>query len=282
MYRLIAENTRGEQIDLTADAELEIISIDGMTPAAAIINSAVMGGFDGERFSSSRVDKRNIVITVQIVQNPEECRLKLYRYFQPKRRCRLYFKTESRDVYIDGYTESFDGDLFEKGQKMQISVICTQPYFLLAEKSAGDITRIRDMFEFPFSIDKEGIPFSEINTDSSTFVMNSGDVETGMIIKLTATGRVVNPEIYNLSSNESFKLKDTVMIAGDVITINTNQGFKKVILESGGVTTNILSRLDEHVDWFQIEPGNSKFQIVCDGVEHIRAEFFVSEKYQGV
>ena len=283
MYRLIVENMKGEQLNFTADTDLEIINIDGLTPSPAIISSAVVGNFDGERFSSSRVDKRNIVITAHLCHNPEECRLRLYKYFQPKRKCRLYFTTDSRDVYIDGYVEAFDGNLFEQGQKMQISVICTQPYFLLAENMSGRITRTTDLFEFPFSIDKNGIPFSEVNYDSSAVVVNNGDVETGIIIQIVANGRVVNPSIYNTDTQESFEIADVIMDVGAVIEINTNQGNKSVTIIREGIRTNIMSKLAEHVDWFQLEPGASQFVLRCDrGAENAVVEFFVSEKYQGV
>ena len=230
MFTLIVENQKGEQIELTHNPNYAIVNISGLTPAAAMINSSVMGGFDGEKFSSSRVGKRNIVITVQLVRDAEKSRLKLYQFFRPKSPCRLFYKNSSRDVYIDGYVETFDGDLFELGQKAQISITALSHIFF-EYKTAGNISRINSLFWFPFPLMQRVFLSVKINTEGSTNVINDGDVETGVIIKLTATGKVIDLS-YITQIPENFPLPNTVMVDGGRDYINTNPGEKKVILTS--------------------------------------------------
>lgn len=280
---LAVENSKGERLTLTRNYNLEVIQVDGLTPAAAIISSTVVGTLDGEKFSASRTDKRNIVITVSFVREPERCRIQMYRFFQPNKPVRLFITTDTRDVYIDGYVESAEGNLFESGQKMQISVICPDPYFRLAAKAAGEIGHVIDMLEFPVVLPAEGIVFSEINTTGSSKVINEGDASTGVEIKLTASDIVSGITIYNTDTGESFSIPNISMAEGNEIIINTVNGRKKAIMNTGTGTVNIISELADHVDWFQIEPGVNTFSIECtSGGDNLKAEFFINEKYVGV
>lgn len=66
------------------------------------------------------------------------------------------------------------------------------------------------------------VPFSYIALGEQKTIINGGDVETGVVIRLNALGTVKNPKIYNVDTIDRMILNVT-MQAGDEITINTRK-----------------------------------------------------------
>lgn len=282
MYTLKVENDRGEQLELTHNNDYTVTNVEGLNPPNANINTSVVASFDGSRFNSSRMNERNLVITIVIENEIEKNRINLYKYFKPKKQCKLYYKTESRNVYIEGYVENFEISLFDNRQMAQISVICPDPFFKAIEEMVTDFNSVTAMFYFPFAIEANGIPFSEQETNVAKEVVNGGDVESGLIITLHASGEVTNPVLYNVDTRESLGLNIT-MQDGDTITINTNKGQKSILLNRDGVTTNIVNNLVRGSTWFQIASGENTFTYETEDVStNLTVTFQHTNKYEGV
>lgn len=282
MYRLIVENMKGEKLELTNNPAYTIISIDGLYPSSATINTNTMSNMDGERFNSSRVNKKNIVIELVVESPAEENRIKLYQYIKTKQYIKLYYENEARKVYIEGRVESMPIQFFEMKQKVQISIICPSPFFRNVENTVVNFSSVIDLFEFPFSIAEEGIPFSELKLGVEKSIVNNGDVEDGVIIELVATGLVLNPKIYNSGTYEHFFL-NIEMQAGDKITINTRKGEKGVVLFKDGIETNIISKMAIGSSWFQLQPGNNAFIYEADEYpENLSCIFIQTNLFEGV
>lgn len=282
MIQITVENNRGQTLNLFNNPSYIVTRVDGLNPPNANINTAATATFDGSTFKSSRVNERNIVIEIVLDDNIENSRLNLYKYFKSKSKVTLYLKTNRRDVYTIGYVESFECDLFEERQKAQISLLCPFPYFVDVKADINDFGITTDLFEFPFSIAAEGIPFSDTIINSRRSIINNGDVESGLIINLHATSTVLNPKIYNEDTNEYFIL-NVEMQEGDDIVINTNKGEKGVTHTKNGVTTNIINAIEYGSSWFQIEPGDNMFLYTADAYpENLRCTFVHSDCYGGV
>lgn len=281
MYDLIAENHRGEQMQLTGNRNY-VVTVTGLFPPAATVNTAAAANFDGAKFNSSCVNPRNIVLTIWPRPPIEQNRLTLYRYFKTKQACRLYFKTEERDVYIDGYVETFDGDVHENPQKAQISILCPQPFFNDRSGTVIDFYNSVPMLKFPFSAPESGVPFGSIALNAEKSIVNGGDVATGAKIVLTTTGTVENPKIYNVQTGESLILNIT-MVAGDRVEIDTSRGSKGVALIRDGETTNLIANLERTMKWLQLEPGDNIMTITADSFpENLKCAFLFNEKYEGL
>ena len=282
MIQITVENNRGEKLNLTNNPGYVVTRIDGLNPPGANINTAITATFDGSTFKSSRVNNRNIVIEIVLDDNVENSRLNLYKYFKTKSKVTLYLKTGKRDVYTIGYVETFECNLFDNKQKAQISLICPYPYFVDINADIVDFSVTTDCFEFPFSIAEDGIPFSETIINSRKSIINSGDIESGLIIQLHATSTVLNPKIYNEDTGESFIL-NIEMSAGDEVVINTNKGEKGVTHTHNGVTENIINDVASGSTWFEIEPGDNMFLYTADEYpENLRCTFIHADTYGGV
>lgn len=282
MLQITVENTRGERLDLFDSNNYVVTNVDGLNPPTANINTTSTATFDGSTYKSSRTNERNIVITLTITDNPENVRHTLFRYFRPKTKVTLYLKTSHRNVYTIGYVETFDVNLFGQQQAAQISIICPFPYFIDVEENVINFSVTSDNLIFPFAIPSEGIPFSNTAIDSRKSIINNGDVDSGLIIELRATGTVLNPKIYNEDTNEYFIL-NVEMQQGHLITINTNKGEKGVIQTIAGVNHNIINDIEPGSSWFNIEPGDNIFMYSADEYPaNLNCTFRHSDKYGGV
>lgn len=282
MFRLEVENEKKEKIELTNSLFYESVAIEGLLPPQAAVNSSAVANADGETFNSARVAIRDVTIDIKPAFPVEENRQRLYTYFKLKKQVNIYFKNKNRDIVTAGIVEGFDGSLFEQKQLISISIKCLDPYLKDSAESVADMANIIDNFEFPFSIDKEGIPFSIIDKALTQNIFNAGDVETGMIIELTANGEVIKPTIYNVETREYFGL-DFTMQLGDVIKINTNKFNKKVELIRYGETRNIINNILKGNKWLTLQVGDNLFTYTCEaGEENLSFKFTYSNRYEGV
>lgn len=282
MYSLIVENEKGEHLSLTDNINFDVLSVTGTNPPTAAINTVNVAGLDGSRFNSSRVEQRNIVITLNIHYPIEANRLTLYNFFRVKRWVKIYYQNSRRNVYIDGYVESFENNPWTQLQQPQISIICPQPFWLSTVDTTVNFSNSNALFEFPFSIHSEGIEFSTLE-NLTTSVVNVGEIETGGIITFYATeNQIINPKFYNLTTQKYFGL-DFDMNKGDLITVNTQKGEKSVTLLRDGVTTNILNDRTEGSTWLTFEPGENELSFEADeGAANLEATLTITQKFEGV
>lgn len=284
MYSLSAQNQYGEKLELTHNTAYSIIEIDGLDPPDAAINTARNAGYDGSVFNSAYMKERPITITMAINSPAEANRIALYRYFKSKFPVRIFYKNGQRDVYIDGFVRSMQIAYYAKKQTVQIVILCPRPHLNGIEVQTQNFYTVNSLFEFEFSIEEgDPIAFSEIVTGEERSILNSGDIETGVLIRIEATGTVDTPKIYNVDTSESM-IFDLTMGEGDLITINTRQGEKSVKLLHDGVTTNIIGQMRQGSSWFTLKPGDNLFTIDADDQTSVNmmVSFEVIDQYEGV
>ena len=282
MFTLIAENQQGEQIELTHNENYVISEIVGLDPPEATLNMTKNAGADGSVFNSAYSNDRQITITLVMNAPAETNRINLYRWFKPKYEVKLYYHNSTRNVYISGYVQNIDIGFFERKQTMQIVIDCPQPYFRGYYDDIQEFNSVVPLFEFPFSIAEEGIPFSELRLNVEKNIINQGDVNTGVIIKIRASGTIRTPKIYNVGTGEYYIL-DYSLQSGDEVTINTRSGEKAVKLLRNGVESVLIGYLRAGSTWFEMLPGDNVYTIAADsGLEYMFVTFNVIDQYEGV
>lgn len=266
MFTAKLENSRGNMITLTGDeSNYQVTSIKGLNPPSAHLNTSTVSGMDGAMYNSARLNTRNIVITVKINGDVEENRQNLYAYCPTKEKVRFFFSNNNRDVYIDGYIDSVECDLFTNSEKMQISIICPQPYFLDMSETQVDGSSVNALFTFPFTIELgTPIPFSELVIDNSIELYNDSANEIGVLIDIDVESDVSSILIRNTGTGETFTLAYN-FDAGDHITINTIKGQKSITLLRNGIYSNLFSAMQIGSVFFQLAAGDNFFSYVVDG-----------------
>lgn len=274
-----------------------IISIDGLGPAKATINTTKVSTRDGSVYNSARVESRNIVIRAVYLWKDtiEDARQLSYKYFPVKQKVNLQIKSDNRTVEIDGYVESNEPIIFSSLSNTAISIICPFPHF--CEPGKTQITTfsgVEPLFEFPFSnesLTDNLIEFSSNQILAENVVIYDGDVETGITMYIHTIGNVGSISIYNLKTRGTMRIDATKIashvgegiIGKDDIIIHTEQGSKSASLIRDGRTYNILNCIDRDMDWFKLSKGDNVFMYTSDfGVSNV--QFRIENKiiYEGV
>lgn len=265
MYNATIQNRGGEALELTGhEDQWQIVSITGLNPPPARVNLTDIAGLDGSRFNSSKLNTRNIVITLRIKGEVEQNRLRLYQFFRTKELCSFFFENEARNVYIDGYVETVESDLFTMAEVVQASIICPDPMFKSTAETVVDISDTESLFEFPFSIEYDApIPFSVFTPNRETPVVNNSDSVTGMILTVTFLDDASSIRIRNVGTDEFIELTYAFQ-KFDVVTINTQPGQKSVTLTRNGEDVNIFGALSISSSFMQLEPGSNVFAYSVD------------------
>lgn len=275
---------------------LIIENIEGLGPAKADVNTTTIATFDGSIFNSSRLQNRNIVITLAMLSAPliEDARLKTYKYFPIKKRVSLMIETDRRTVETVGYVESNEPDIFSEHEKTQISIVCPDPYFYEVANSETIFYGVIPGFEFPFENEDPVLPtieFGEIVLDTRAILTYTGDAETGVLINISTKDEVGDITIYNIDTQESMfisvdkieKITGKAFGPGDDILISTVKGSKYVRLLRHGTYTNIISAINKNSDWFQLSNGDNVFAFVSEfGETNVIMSFTYRNAYGGV
>lgn len=282
MYEFKVKYGESSIYNLTASKNYTLYKIDGLEPPVANVNTSSNATGDGSTVNSVRVPNRNLVLYMTIEGDVETNRINLYKYFPYKKTIELYYKNGTRDVYIEGVVEKVTPAHFNEKQIAQVSIICPQPYFKAVSDLVSYFSEVSSLFQFPFSIAKEGIEFSAITTNIRKSIINTGEVESGVIIELNAIGTVVKPVIYDVFKRTHIALNFTMEI-NDKITINTHHGKKSITLTRNGVTTNAMGYMTPDSHWLTLDVGDNVFTYDSEsGNANLQLTFTTTAMYGGV
>ena len=118
----------------------------------------------------------------------ETSRINLYKYISTGAWIRVFFRNGTRNVYIDGYVESFETDLFARTQVAQVSILCPVPAFIDAQEMTVVNSVSTPKFSFPFytliasnlvpgGAGLDDIRCELINMTDTTLILNSDKLE---------------------------------------------------------------------------------------------------------
>lgn len=289
-----------------------ITGIDGLGPGTATLNDSEWVTVDGSHENSVRLPARVITINLrfvetQLYESVADVRRRTYDYFPIKKKVRLTFEFADFNVlqtvrrrWIEGTVKQNDTGPFSEEEGAVIQIHCSDPYFKDTEVVEEKLSQIREVFHFDFpdeymSEDCERFRMPDIDdvTDTTNFIVseyvklrekdvtNKSALDVGGIFKLEAFGNVTSPAIYNATTRELFRL-DYNMRAGEVITIDTRQGHKRVYINDG-YDTSLLQYLSTNSKWLHLASGVNTIGYEADlGAENLFLSFIMTPIYEGV
>lgn len=271
MYTLKIQNATGDIFDLShMRSDYSIIHVSGLTPPKAEINTSTAGLLDGAFYNSARLNMRNIVLDIVIEGDIETNRQQLYRIFQMKSVCTVFFKNQNMDVKIEGYIEVVDGDVCTRREQMQISILCPRPYWTTLWLVAYELSTTMALFEFPFCIEASpGVPISEYSQNPTITVYNSGSVPCGFkaYIEIAAgSAGVQDVALFNLTTQKKIQLKaNHTLQAGDTLYISTVPGELRFYLFRNGEKINYINYMTGDSEFFALALGENLLYFTCTG-----------------
>lgn len=227
--------------------------VEGLGPVKATLVSSSLAQQDGAKLNNVRRESRNITMILGlesdfVTNTVAQLRRQLYSYFSPK--SEITFSVYEDDEFwgsTSAIVESCEPVMFSADPQVAISLICNDPDFYAPEVTSID----------SFTVD-------DTSTQTITY---EGTTETGILFTLTfledATGITLN----NTRPDGSLDLLelDGAFSNGDVLTINTNDSQKSLILSKAGHPQSVLSYLGTRSEWIKLQPGDNLFRAFYNG-----------------
>lgn len=299
---VVVRNQKNEYLDLVLinpyATGINVKNVTGISPVGAEIYSTPFASIDGGVYAGSRVPSRNIVLTLSLLNNPEDAensRHKIYNFFRIKDPVNLWFYTSERILQIDGYTDDVDVDIFSKEEIATISVTCVDPWFYSQTAQAIAFSGTMPSFEFPFSNESLVDPlleFGTISIDTRTDIMYEGDIQTGFELRITfLSNDFHNIYFYNMITKERMtiftdqitNITGNALSSSDELYISTVSGDRHAYLLRNGIFTNVIAAIDKNATWFQLTKGGNAFAFSSDrGVENIMMNITYRDAYAGI
>lgn len=236
-----------------ASSGLIVEDIGGLGPVKASIVSSSFAGLDGSQYQSSRRENRNI--TIRLALEPDyyttsvrDLRTMLYRFFMTKSQVNLtFYMADGLVVTIDGRVESCEPVLFTNEPKVDISILCFDPDFLVPTPATLSGGTVSDTTE--------------------TLVHYDGSIEAGITFTLNLNRSLSAFTIYHKLPDNSVRTSDFAisLASGDTFTFNTVSGNKFVTLVRSGVSTNPLYAMSPQSNWIELQPGDNYLRVYATG-----------------
>ena len=149
---------------------------------------------------------------------------------------------------------------------------------------------------YPVEVDQadttnQYIEFASLVYRQEENIPYDGDVPTGVVMRLHATGEVRNITIYNMDTRERIVISTDRIKAitghdfntGDDIIITTTRGSKSIEYVHEGISYNILNALEKDTDWFMLSKGDNVFAYICEyGTEDLQFRLEYPTLYWGI
>lgn len=262
-----------------------LLSIEGIESGEYEIYTTdnVMG--DGITVTNRRIKHRSIILEVEYTgNNPKLERPKLANFFNLYNSGKLIINYQGTERLTNYIVESYkvNSKNLYGPFKFLISLICPDPFLKDVNTTKSEIAIWRNVFEFPLELLEEGIELGYREPSLIVNIFNKGDVPCAMTIQFKALATVVNPSLFNVSTREYFKINKT-MNAGEIITITTHFGNKRVELNQNGVISNAFNWIDLNSTFMQLEPGDNLLRYDADdGIDNLEVSIWHTPQYLGV
>ncbi len=288
--KLIYENDRGGRVEIAYSFPYLLQGFIGADGTDANVTNSKGVGQNGSTIINVNLQERPLQILGKIKENDKTTlakrRAKLLQVFNPKVQGWLQYeygdiKRRIRCQVESAPTFSMPFNLFNVLDFI-VFLVAPNPYWQNLSSSKAEIAIWRGAFEFPLEILEEGIEIGFREPSLIVNVLNSGDVECGVRIQFKALATVENPSLFNVNTREYFKINKT-MESGEVITVTTGFGDKRVELNKNGVISNAFNWIDFTSTFLQLDVGDNLLRYDADeGIDNLEVSIWHTPQYLGV
>lgn len=265
MKKIVCKNSQGSQATFCYSFPFWLEEYTGIHELSGKISTVKSAFGTGAIYIDSSINERNITISGKIrKEDIIEARKLLYKIFPLKEEGTLYYYEDSQQGKINYYVESVEIVKTTLLYKFQISLLCPNPYFTDFNEISISLANWNKKFKFPLVIPKDtGINFATKNTTTMFNIENDTNIESGMRITYKAKGKVVNPTLINIITQEKLVIDITLETDEEVI-VTTYRNNKNIILISNGQQKNINNYLQYESKFLQIHRGSNTFKYTAE------------------
>lgn len=263
---------------------------DGLYTVSNAVSTSENAMLDGDTYLGSRMQRRNIVLTLRdkTGSDHQANRQLLYDLFKKGSKGLLTYMENGINRVIDYYVESITSDGAARARQSTISLLCPDPYFYDATTTIVTMAAYTPQFEFAHEFLVGGEELGIRNTEKLRTIENIGAIDgIGLDITITASGPVTNPSVTHVENAETMQLGTDgypfEMVLGDVVRITTDAGNKHIYRIRDGVQTEINEYLSEESVYIQLDGGVNTLGYAADsGADNLELEIRYRYKYMGV
>lgn len=215
------------------------------------------------------LDKKQLVVSGAIIGNSltdlNNKKKELSRIFNPKYGSTLLYNNGTYEREIECVVEmspAFNSEKSGSGFYYQLfssTLRASRPFWLDKDWSGGAFSLSKPMFKFDLIL-TDNYEFETDGENRRTFT-NAGDVDAPVYIEFN--GPATNPKIINETTGEFIKVTK-VLAAYEKLIINTTEGNKYVIFNSGSTEENAFGLLSHDSKLFSLIPGNNTISYTAD------------------
>lgn len=288
--KILYENDKGQRVEIAYSFPFFFQQLIGADGTNAEISKTKGVSQDGTTIEDVSLSDRPLQILGVIKGYSKEeiakYRSQLLQVFNPKVKGWLQYeygdikrKIRCQVENAPKFTKKFTGYRY---QNFLIDLICPNPYWQDLNKVKVGIAYWRGTLEFPLELTEAGVELGIREPSLIVNVDNPGDVECGMTLEFKAISTVINPIIINVNTQEFIKLNRT-MEAGEVITVTTHFGNKRVESKLNGITSNAFNYIDLESTFMQLEVGENLFRYDAEeNINNLEVNIYYSPQYLGV
>lgn len=208
----------------------------------------------GETVQTQAVNGRTIDVTGELYGDIAQRKNALRNTCPPLTSGRLVFQ---KSYFIRVYVKAAPSFSAKRGNGLfKMQFFAPFPYFSSLEEKAYSIGAVTKQFRFPVNYSTPH-RFGTRSAAKAVTIPNDGDVPVPFRMDIRATGACSNVKVTNLNTLAFLKITGDLS-AGDRVTVYHDQdNALRAELTSGGVTTDILSRVDDDSTLFELAAGNN-------------------------
>lgn len=260
MYNVVFENDNGSKYYFGVNGTT-VFDMD--LGSGVPVNIGTSQGFSqiGETMQSRNVSGRAISVNGTVYGNVQELKKSMRNVISPFSCGRLVFE---RQYYIRVCVKSAPTFSSVKNDgRFTMQFYAPYPFFKSVNEKNIEIGSIKPLFSFPVNY---AIPhkFGEKGEARYKSIYNESDVNVPFSAHISSNGTSANPTIANLKTFKILKINGTLN-AGDFIDIYRNDdNVLQAILTSNGVSSDVISWIDESSDLFELDVGDNLISATDD------------------
>jgi hypothetical protein len=220
----------------------------------------------GETVYNTTLEPRQIQITGYVAGwdaiSVSQMKKRLNRLVNPKHLLEAYANGKKIQFYPRtsvAYSVTYQENN-ELISKFLVTGYCPYPMFTDADEQNVLVSYTKHLFHFPLIIPEgEGIQMGVRQPSQIAEVTNEGDLPVGYIVEFKAYGTVVNPSLTDIETQTFIQINKT-MTVGEVIRVDTREGYRKVTGSVNGEESNYFQYRTFDSSWLTLGQGLNYIQ----------------------
>ena len=253
MYNVVFENDNGSKYYFGVNGNTVFdMDLGNGVP----VNIGTSQGFSqiGETMQSRAVSGRTISVNGAVYGNVQERKKSMRKIISPFSCGRLIFDGEYYTRVCVKNAPTFS--TVKNDGRFYLQFFAPFPFFYNINSQFVEIGAIKPMFMFPINYANPH-KFGERAVARYKNILNDGDVKVPFSIYLHSSGTSTNIVIANLGTFKTLKLNGTLN-SGDFVNIyRDDDNVLRAELTSDGVTSDIISWIDESSELLELEVGDN-------------------------